>query len=149
MLNQLDSWWTIHAHQDSGIGSIADVFTHHVLFYYIIITADARIISCWSVGCFELRKNHLLLVSWMVKLIGTPAYTTRANLDSALELSRSPRSSCGDAGSTTFRILRQHILARSVGHDWHFNGNWWSSFKQRIGSLALGELFLSNIRHAK
>src|SRR5688572_17720124 len=53
----------------------------------------------------------------MVKLTGTPVHTMRADLDSALELSRSPRTSCGDAGSTTFRILHQQGYETSIRKD--------------------------------
>ena len=50
---------------------------HH--YYY---GTSARIISVWSADCLWLQKDHLHLVSWMVKLIGMPAQTTCADLDS-------------------------------------------------------------------
>ena len=47
------------------------LFIYHTLFGYIIIATDARVKSAWSADRLWLKKNHLHLVSWMVKLTGT------------------------------------------------------------------------------
>ena len=51
------------------------IWLHHHRYH-------ARITSAWSADCFWLLKNHLHLVSWMVKLTGTLVHTTCADLGS-------------------------------------------------------------------
>ena len=61
---------------------MADYLFNDDLSCYIIAVADARVTSAWPVDCLKLQKDHFHLVSWMVKLNGMQAHTTRADLGS-------------------------------------------------------------------
>jgi len=125
----LNSRWAIHAHQDAGIGLTAN--------YLFIMFYSAMLLSLLAPGqnqpdrpiLFDLKRIVFTLSiewsNWLARL----AHHTRPDLGSV-------RRSEADLPGPMFisaRIrptgfLRQHILARPVGHNWieyRYGPSWW------------------------
>jgi hypothetical protein len=98
-----------------------DCFSH--LHYITTISIYLHVVFIQRTPIYEhegfaaYRLMYLRLPCQLqVKLTGTPRHTTRADLDSALELSRSPRSSCWSTQGPS-------LLGFCINTFWHA---WWN-----------------------
>jgi hypothetical protein len=89
-----------------------EVFQFYLLADRSLYILFVQVLYWLSVMILLISRSNIVtyLVSWMVKLTGTPVHIIRADLDYALELIRSPDPRVGQRRVHHRQILSQHVF---------------------------------------